>query len=61
MIPDETGRTGNYFLDLGKSAKANIYTLKIGADIMDKRPVNTVNGKLKISVTETPVFVEGMN
>jgi len=25
---------------------------------MDKSQVNTVNGKLKIPVTETPVFVE---
>jgi hypothetical protein len=58
MIPDETGRKGGYTLDLGKAEKANIYYLKIGADTMDKRQVNTVNGKLKIEVTETPVFVE---
>jgi hypothetical protein len=58
MVPDETGRTGSYALDLGKAAKANIYNLKIGADVMDKSLVNTVNGKLKITVTETPVFVE---
>jgi len=57
-IPDETGRTANYTLDLGKAAKANVYHLKIGADVMDKSQVNTVNGKLKIPVTETPVFVE---
>jgi hypothetical protein len=57
-IPDETGRTGSYTLDLGKAAKANIYNLKIGADVMDKQQVNTVNGKLKVNVTETPVFVE---
>ncbi len=60
MIPDETGRKGSYTLDLGKAAKANIYHLKIGADLMDKRQVNTVNGKLKIEVTERPVFVEGV-
>ena len=60
MIPDETGRTGSYTLDLGKAKKANIYHLKIGADVMDKSMVNTVNGKLKIAVTETPVFVEGV-
>ncbi|MDB5017741.1 MAG: hypothetical protein JWQ84_2573, partial [Mucilaginibacter sp.] len=58
MIPDETGRTANYSLDLSKVANASIYNLKIGADVMDKTLVNTVNGKLKINVTETPVFVE---
>jgi hypothetical protein len=57
-IPDETGRTGSYTLDLGKATKANIYNLKIGADVMDKSQVSTVKGKLKINVTETPVFVE---
>jgi hypothetical protein len=59
-IPDETGRTANYTLDLGKADKANIYHLKTGDDMMDKRQVNTLNGKLKIEVTETPVFVEGV-
>jgi hypothetical protein len=59
-IPDETGRTASYTLDLGKATKANIYNLKIGTDMMDKKQVNTVNGKLKITVTETPVFVEGV-
>jgi hypothetical protein len=59
-IPDETGRTGNYTLDLGKAKAANIYHLKIGAGVMDKNQVNTMNGKLQIEVTETPVFVEPM-
>ena len=57
-IPDETGRTANYTLDLGKAKKANIYHLKIGADSMEKTQVNTTNGKVKIDVTETPAFVE---
>ena len=57
-IPDETGRTANYTLDLGKAAKANVYHLKIGADVMDKSQVNTVTGNLKFPVTETPVLVE---
>jgi hypothetical protein len=59
-IPDEAGRTGSYTLDLGKSAKANIYTLKIGADVMDKQQVNTINGRLQVAVSETPVFIEGV-
>jgi len=57
-IPDETGRTGTYNLDLGKAAGANIYHLKTGADVMSKSRLTTVNGKLKVTVTETPVFVE---
>lgn len=60
MVPDETGRTGSNSLDLGKAKHANIYHLKIGADVMDKTLVNTINGKLKVEVTETPVFVEGV-
>ncbi|WP_428331322.1 hypothetical protein [Mucilaginibacter sp.] len=59
MIPDETGRTGSYTIDLG-TAKANVYKLRVGADAMEKSTVNTTNGKLKIEVTETPLFVEGV-
>lgn len=57
-VPDETGRTASYTIDLGKAQKANVYYLKIGADAADKKELNTVNGKLKLNVTETPVFVE---
>ncbi|WP_374948173.1 hypothetical protein [Mucilaginibacter sp.] len=57
-VPDETGRTAKYLLDLGKAKHAVVHTLKTGADAMDKKVVATVGGKLKITVTETPVFVE---
>jgi len=60
-IPDETGRKANYNLDLSGSKKAIIHTLKIGADVMDSRQVDVVNGKVSIEVTETPVFVEALN
>jgi hypothetical protein len=60
MIPDETGRKGSYTLDLGNARKANIYHLRIGADVTDKTVAGTVKGKLKIEVTETPVFVEAV-
>ena len=60
VIPDETGRKGSFVLDLGTAAKANMNRLKIGADTMTKSVVNTTNGKLRIEVTETPVFVEGV-
>ena len=58
-IPDQKNRTATYILDLG-TAKANIYTLKIGSDKAAVATVNTVAGKLSVNVTETPVFVEGV-
>jgi hypothetical protein len=59
-IPDQKNRTGTYTLDLGNSTTAAIYTLTAGASAMTKTTVNTVNGKLTINVTETPVFVQGL-
>ena len=59
-IPDEKGRTGTYALNLGSSAKAAIYSLKPGADAAIKSIVKTVNGKLTVNVSETPVFVQGL-
>lgn len=57
-IPDQKGRTGTYIFNFGHTAKANIYNLKIGADAVEKSQVATENGKLVVSVSETPVFVE---
>ncbi|MCR8556828.1 hypothetical protein KXD93_04215 [Mucilaginibacter sp. BJC16-A38] len=59
-IPDETGRKGKYTLDLGNAAKANVFNLRIGADVMDKKQVNTSSGKITVEVGETPVFVEAV-
>ncbi|QEM10260.1 hypothetical protein [Mucilaginibacter rubeus] len=59
-IPDFRARTGTYTLDLG-TPKANIYTLKTGADQAVKTQVNTVDGKLTVTVSETPIFVQGTN
>jgi len=55
-IPDQKGRTASYQLNSG-TATANIYTLKPGADVMDKKTVSTASGKLDIAVSETPVSV----
>lgn len=60
-IPDETNRKASYTLDLGGAKKANIHSLKIGADMMDSKHMNTTIGKITLQVTETPVFVEGLN
>jgi len=60
-IPDQKNRTADYTLDMGtKTVSANIYTPKIGADAMTKTTAAPVAGKLKVTVTETPVFVEAL-
>jgi len=62
MIPDQKGRTANYTLNLGLlAAKANIYTLKAGANAAVKTQVSTTLGKVTVKVSETPVFVEAAN
>ncbi|RZJ67525.1 MAG: hypothetical protein EOO47_25000 [Flavobacterium sp.] len=57
-IPDQKGRTAVYELDLGDAQKAIIHNLQPGKDTMFAKTVNTVNGKLKVEVSETPIFVE---
>jgi hypothetical protein len=59
MVPDEKGVTSNYQLNLGSAKLAVIRTPKPGADQMNSRIIKTANGIANISVTETPVFVEG--
>jgi hypothetical protein len=59
MVPDEKGATVNYQLNLGSAKTAIIHTPKPGADQMDSRSVKIVNGIANISVTETPIFIEG--
>lgn len=60
VVPDEQDRREDYILNLGKSKKARIYRLKPGADEMTHEDVATESGKLKLTVTETPIFVEGI-
>jgi hypothetical protein len=57
-IPDQKGRTAKYELNLGDDKQAIIHTLQIGKEEMLAKTVNTLNGKLVIDVTETPIFVE---
>ncbi|QHS57205.1 hypothetical protein GWR56_17280 [Mucilaginibacter sp. 14171R-50] len=57
-VPDQKGRTADYILDLGNAKHATIYTLKPGADTMHSNYVNTVNGKVTVKATETPIFVQ---
>lgn len=58
VVPDEIGRTEDYELDLKGAKSAVIYSLRPGKDQVDQKQVKTPGGKLKINVTETPVFVQ---
>ncbi len=58
VVPDERGRTATYDLSVGSGMAVKLYTPKIGSDEMS---VTTLlpgsNGKVRVSVSETPVFV----
>jgi hypothetical protein len=58
VVPDEKNRTATYELDLKGAKSATIYTPKPGADEMSAKSEPATNGKIKINVTETPVFVQ---
>jgi hypothetical protein len=58
FVPDEKGRKAAYQLDLGNATSATVYTLVPGADKLSSKIVATSKGKLNITLTETPVFVE---
>jgi hypothetical protein len=58
FVPDEKDRKTAYSLNLGKATSAKIYTLVPGSDDMQTRVVPAPGGILKITLTETPVFVE---
>jgi len=57
VVPDEKGRTAEYSMDLDGAGWANVYTPVVGSDSMQVEKVQTTGGKLKLSVTETPIFV----
>ncbi|HEV7380085.1 MAG TPA: carbohydrate-binding protein [Dyadobacter sp.] len=56
-VPDETGRTANYSLNLPGSANAQIYRPVIGNDDMAMEVLPVTEGKISITATETPMFV----
>ncbi|WP_332367893.1 T9SS type A sorting domain-containing protein [Spirosoma telluris] len=57
VVPDEIGRTATYRLDLGTATQAQIYTPKVGSNDMELQMVSTNQGKVQLTVTETPIFV----
>jgi len=60
-VPDQKGRSALYNLDLGTATTANVYKPTAGADAMTKTTGITVSGKLNVTVTETPIFIEVAN
>ncbi|RYD76558.1 MAG: hypothetical protein EOP53_14465 [Sphingobacteriales bacterium] len=58
IVPDQKDRKVVYQLNLGNSKQAIIHTLQVDKNVMAGKKVNVKNGKLTITVTETPVFVE---
>ncbi len=57
FVPEEKGTTSNYTLDLGTAEYANVFTPRTGSDDMEMKTMATVNGKLFITATETPLFI----
>jgi hypothetical protein len=61
-VPDQKGRSALYSLDLGiKTLTANVYKPTVGADAMTKTVGIPVLGKLSVTATETPIFIEAGN
>ncbi|HEY0244862.1 MAG TPA: hypothetical protein VGC01_04810 [Mucilaginibacter sp.] len=60
-VPDEVGRKATYELDLHGDASAKVYYLVPGADNMKQEIIPVKNGKIKLEITETPIFVEKIN
>lgn len=58
IVPDETGRTAICHLNLGKVKEASIYRLLPDTVFMGQKLVPITNGKLTITASETPIFVE---
>lgn len=59
-IPDEVGRTKIMNLKLGNAVSAKVYSLQPGENEMITKLIPTRDGKLKLTITETPIFVEKM-
>ena len=60
VVPDQDDRQEDYTLNLKMAKNARIHYLKPGANEMTYKDFPTDNGKLKVHVTETPVFVEAI-
>ena len=57
VVPDQKDKTARYKLDLGSADTAFIYMPRPGSDHMGLTKKKTTQGKIDITVTETPLFV----
>ena len=60
-VPDQKGREENYTLELPNIKEVNIHHPRKGSDTMSSENQAVVNGKIEITITETPTFVEVLN
>lgn len=59
--PSENGSSVKYILELKNVRQAKVYHPEIGKDEMSMKVLKVVNGKLPLTVTETPLFVLPVN
>ncbi|WP_207432762.1 T9SS type A sorting domain-containing protein [Sabulibacter ruber] len=55
-VPDDKDRRVDYTLNVGTDS-AYVYTLRIGTEEMGVAKMKTTNGRIALTVTETPTFV----
>lgn len=60
-VPDQKGREEKYIMDLPGIKGVKIHTPRKGYDSMLSAEKTVVNGKLEVTVTETPTFIEVLN
>ncbi|RYY37108.1 MAG: T9SS type A sorting domain-containing protein [Sphingobacteriaceae bacterium] len=57
LVPDEIGRIENYELSLSNADSIDVYTPVANKNKMTPVRMALVNGKITLTVTETPIFV----
>jgi hypothetical protein len=57
LIPDERGRTGTYALTVPDGQTVSVFSPEIGRQQMTKREMTSLNGRVTLPVSETPIFV----
>jgi len=58
VIPSQEGKTAVYNLSLPGNKACVMHQLAVGTNTMVKKAVKPLNNVLKVTVTETPVFIE---
>ncbi|HVX51082.1 MAG TPA: T9SS type A sorting domain-containing protein [Chitinophagaceae bacterium] len=55
--PTQTGKTENYSLDAEGADSVIVYRLQKGSDKMTTKKMKSINGRITIAISETPLFV----